>query len=63
LTRLDQEIYDHLVTAFPDFDVEEPLREDEMKSSEGKARWREFMMKYEKAVCAEGVGELGGGEC
>jgi hypothetical protein len=50
LTRLDQQIHDHLLSAFPDFDPAQPLREDEMKSPEGKAQWREFLMKYEKTV-------------
>lgn len=50
LTKLDDEIYDHLKTAFPEFDPAKPVNEDEMKSPDGKKRWREFMMKYEKTV-------------
>lgn len=48
LTRLDNEILDHLHEAFPDFDPAEPLDEDKMKSKEGKERWRTFVNVYEK---------------
>jgi len=50
LTRLDDEIHEHLKRDFPEFDAAETIDEDEMKSKEGKARWRKFMMKYEKVV-------------
>ncbi len=50
LTRLDDEIYEHLEREFPEFDAAETINEDEMKSKEGKERWRKFMMKYEKTV-------------
>ncbi|BFZ58424.1 hypothetical protein PYCC9005_005486 [Savitreella phatthalungensis] len=54
LTKLDDAIYLHLVSAFPQYSTKEgtaePLDEDRMKSSEGKAAWRTFMMKYEKVV-------------
>lgn len=50
LTRLDDEIYDHLKRDFPDFDPAETIDEDKMKSKEGKERWRNFMMAYEKKV-------------
>lgn len=50
LTKMDDEIYEHLKTDFPDFDPAETIDEDKMKSKEGKARWREFMMKYEKKI-------------
>lgn len=58
LTRLDQEIHDHLFSAFPEFDPKKPLSEDEMKGAEGKARWREFLMKYEKRVDDYNFGTL-----
>lgn len=51
LTRMDQEIYDHLMEVFPDFNSAVPLDEDEMKSQVGKEKWRLFMSKYEKKVC------------
>lgn len=48
---MDQEIYDHLMEVFPDFDSAAPLNEDEMKSEVGKEKWRLFMKKYEQKVC------------
>ena len=50
LTRLDDEIYEHLKKDFPEFDPAETIDEDKMKSKEGKERWRNFMMAYEKKV-------------
>lgn len=50
LTRMDDEIYDHLKREFPEFDPKETIDEDKMKSKEGKERWRNFMMTYEKTV-------------
>ena len=48
LTRMDDEILEHLHKDFPDFDPAEPLEEDKMKSKEGKERWRNFVNVYEK---------------
>ncbi|KAL2755671.1 hypothetical protein ACRALDRAFT_1082186 [Sodiomyces alcalophilus JCM 7366] len=50
LTKYDDEIFEHLQKDFPSFDPAETIDEDEMKSKEGKKRWREFMMAYEKMV-------------
>lgn len=50
LTRMDDEIYDHFKREFPEFDPKETIDEDKMKSKEGKERWRNFMMTYEKTV-------------
>jgi hypothetical protein len=50
LTKMDDEIYDHLMADFPEFDPAKPIDEDEMKSKTGKERWRKFMMAYEKKV-------------
>jgi hypothetical protein len=50
LTKIDDEIMEHLKEAFPEFDPAAKVDEDEMKSKDGKNRWREFMMKYEKKV-------------
>ncbi|KAK1254700.1 hypothetical protein MKX08_008695 [Trichoderma sp. CBMAI-0020] len=50
LTKIDDEIYEHLKEAFPEFDPAATIDEDEMKSKTGKERWRAFMMKYEKTV-------------
>ncbi|KAI1857748.1 uncharacterized protein JN550_013084 [Neoarthrinium moseri] len=50
LTKMDDEIYEHLQKDFPEFDPAEPIDEDKMKSPEGKKRWRDFMMQYEKKI-------------
>ncbi|KAK2761306.1 hypothetical protein FQN54_001828 [Arachnomyces sp. PD_36] len=50
LTKMDDEILEHLRRAFPEFDPAETIDEDKMKSKEGKKRWREFMMEYEKKI-------------
>ncbi|KAK4197372.1 polysaccharide biosynthesis-domain-containing protein [Triangularia verruculosa] len=50
LTKLDDEIYEHLKTDFPEFDPAATINEDEMKSKTGKERWRKFMMAYDKRV-------------
>lgn len=50
LTKIDDEIYEHLCKDFPEFNPAEPIIEDKMKSPEGKKRWREFMMAYENKV-------------
>ncbi|KAL2024918.1 hypothetical protein VTK56DRAFT_3617 [Thermocarpiscus australiensis] len=50
LTKMDDEIYEHLKRDFPEFDPAATIDEDEMKSKEGKERWRNFMMAYEKKI-------------
>ena len=50
LTKMDDEIYEHFKKEFPDFDPKETIDEDKMKSKEGKEKWRNFMMTYEKTV-------------
>lgn len=50
LTKMDDEIHEHLMRAFPSFDPKESLDENRMKSKEGKEAWRKFMMEYEKKV-------------
>lgn len=50
LTKIDDEIYEHFKKAFPEFDLKATINEDEMKSKEGKERWREFINSYEKTV-------------
>lgn len=50
LTKIDDEIYEHLKRDFPDFDPASTINEDEMKSKDGKERWRKFLMAYEKRV-------------
>lgn len=58
LTRLDDEIYEHLLQTFPDFDPAKPIDEDAMKSKEGKEKWRPFMMAYEKKVDDYNMGTM-----
>ncbi|KAL9581111.1 MAG: hypothetical protein Q9212_004095 [Teloschistes hypoglaucus] len=50
LTKMDDEICEHFKTDFPEFDPTETIDEDKMKSKEGKERWRNFMMTYEKKI-------------
>ncbi|KAF2840473.1 DUF757 domain-containing protein [Patellaria atrata CBS 101060] len=50
LTRMDDDIYEHFKTEFPEFDPAETIDEDKMKSKEGKERWRNFINQYEKKV-------------
>lgn len=50
LTKIDDDILEHFQKAFPEFDPSETIDEDKMKSKEGKERWREFMMAYEKKI-------------
>ncbi|KAL9128854.1 MAG: hypothetical protein Q9217_002543 [Psora testacea] len=50
LTKIDDEIYGHFRREFPDMDPAETIDEDKMKGKEGKERWRNFMMQYEKKV-------------
>lgn len=62
LTPKQDEIYDELIEAFPEFLEEEDfakhIDEDRMKSVEGKKRWRDFMNKYEKTVNDYNFGTL-----
>ena len=50
LTKIDDEILEHFQKDFPDVDVSETIDENKMKSKEGKERWRQFMMNYEKKI-------------
>ena len=50
LTKFDDDICEHFKTDFPDFDPRETIDEDKMKSKEGKERWRNFMLTYEKKI-------------
>ncbi|RSM12138.1 hypothetical protein CEP52_002694 [Fusarium oligoseptatum] len=46
LTKIDDEIMEHLKEDFPEFDPAATVDEDEMKSKSGKERWRKFMMNF-----------------
>jgi len=50
LTKMDDEIYNHFKSEFPEFDPKQTIDEEKMKSKEGKEKWRNFMMTYEKTV-------------
>ncbi|KAI8623230.1 DUF757-domain-containing protein [Xylariaceae sp. FL1651] len=50
LTRMDDDIHQHLKTDFPDFDPAATINEDELKSKTGKEKWRNFMMAYDKKI-------------
>ncbi|KAI0342492.1 DUF757-domain-containing protein [Trametopsis cervina] len=63
LTRLDDEIFDHLKKDFPEL-FEEPyekitkLDEEWMKSKDGKERWRKFIETYKDSVKDYNFGSL-----
>lgn len=50
LTKYDDEILEHFNKEFPDFDLKATINEDDMKSKEGKERWRNFINIYEKKI-------------
>jgi len=50
LTKHDDDIYEHFMKEFPDFDPSATIIEDEMKSKQGKERWRKFIMEYENKI-------------
>ena len=50
LTKIDDEIHEHFKRDFPELDMRETIDENKMKSKEGKERWRNFMMAYEKKI-------------
>lgn len=50
LTKYDDDIYKHFKNEFPDFDPAATINEDDMKSKEGKEKWRKFIAEYEKKV-------------
>ena len=50
LTKYDDEIYEHFKKEFPDFDAKATINEDEMKSKQGKEKWRNFINVYENKV-------------
>ncbi|KAI9766610.1 MAG: hypothetical protein M1840_006421 [Geoglossum simile] len=58
LTKMDNDIYEHLKRDFPGFNPAETIDEDKMKDKFGKEKWREFMMAYEKKVGDYNFGTL-----
>ena len=43
LTKIDDEIHEHFLKDFADYDLKATINEDEMKSKAGKERWRNFI--------------------
>jgi len=63
LTKLDDEIYEHTTTDFPElFENANStlinLDEDWIKSADGKERWRKFIKQYENKVQEHNFGCL-----
>ncbi|EEH47023.1 uncharacterized protein PADG_03121 [Paracoccidioides brasiliensis Pb18] len=58
LTKMDDEIYDNFMKLFPEFNPAETIDEDQMKSKEGKERWRNFIMPYDKKIDDYNFGTL-----
>lgn len=50
LTKIDDEIYEHLKKDFPELDPAVDIDEDVMKNKENKERWRKFLNFYDKKV-------------
>lgn len=50
LTRLDDEIYNHFRSEFPDLDLKELKVNQDFKSEAAKEKWRQFLLKYEKVA-------------
>jgi len=50
LTKYDDSILEHFSKDFPDFDLKATIDEDDMKSKEGKEKWRNFINEYENKV-------------
>jgi hypothetical protein len=50
LTKFDDDILSHFKKEFPEFDPAATINKDEMKSKDGKERWRKFIAEYEKKV-------------
>ncbi|RDX55360.1 DUF757-domain-containing protein [Polyporus arcularius HHB13444] len=63
LTPIDDEIFEHTMKEFPELSENNyekliKIDEDWMKSEEGKKRWRNFMMQYEKKIKDYNFGSL-----
>ncbi|CAL1709990.1 unnamed protein product [Somion occarium] len=63
LTKLDDEIFEHLMKDFPELNQEPyegitKLDEEWMKSKDGKETWRKFIQAYEKKVQDYNFGSL-----
>ncbi|KAK4055072.1 hypothetical protein OIV83_000352 [Microbotryomycetes sp. JL201] len=66
LTKWDDEILEAFEKAFPELQSNDRLKkldEEEMKSKDGKRRWREFMMPFEKRIDDYNFGTLIRADC
>ncbi|KAI9283702.1 putative polysaccharide biosynthesis protein [Umbelopsis sp. AD052] len=57
LTGIDDEIYADFTETFPEIDVQH-LDEEHFKTDKAKAKWRDFINKYEKRVNEYNFGSL-----
>ncbi|KAJ5895123.1 polysaccharide biosynthesis protein [Penicillium taxi] len=48
LTKVDDEILETFMEAFPDFDPAATVDEEQMKSKAGKEKWRNWITKFDK---------------
>ncbi|KAF8558558.1 DUF757-domain-containing protein [Imleria badia] len=63
LSKLDDDIFDHTMATFPEFNANGhekllKLDEDWLKSEEGKTKWRDFINQYETKVKDYNFGSL-----
>ncbi|KAI0827468.1 DUF757-domain-containing protein [Trametes gibbosa] len=63
LTKIDDEIFEHALKAFPELVEDDNAKltvidEEWMKSESGKTRWRDFIQQYEKKVKDYNFGSL-----
>ncbi|PPQ68088.1 hypothetical protein CVT25_014251 [Psilocybe cyanescens] len=63
LTKYDDEIFEHMMTTFPELNQEPydklvKIDEDWMKSTDGKNRWREFIESYKEKIKDYNFGSL-----
>ena len=58
LTKYDDDIVQHFNKEFPDFDLQGTINEDEMKSKEGKEKWRGFIEEYKDKIDDYSFGTL-----
>eukprot|EP01130_Rhizamoeba_saxonica_P002673 TRINITY_DN12433_c0_g1_i1.p1 TRINITY_DN12433_c0_g1~~TRINITY_DN12433_c0_g1_i1.p1 ORF type:complete len:142 (-),score=28.94 TRINITY_DN12433_c0_g1_i1:49-474(-) len=49
LTPIDDDIYNHFKTLFPNFRLDQ-IQENELKSAKNKTRWRNFIESYEDKI-------------
>ena len=64
--RWDDEIMEAFEKAFPEMQTDDKLRkldENEMKSKQGKERWRNFMTPFEKRIDDYNFGTLIRADC